>query len=150
MVPIIAIVFAIILLAISTPIFLVFGVGSIAYGLHELQLPAPTLMQVSIQAITKHMLLAIPLFILSGLLMVKGGAAKRDCGAASAPGALPAADSPNGLRNTLEWTFELDAGGGPSRSRSQAQSRATRWWGPSTWADMAGGTGPPIGWSSCG
>ena len=77
MVPIIAVVFAIILLAISTPIFLVFGVGSIAYGLHELQLPAPTLMQVSIQAITKHMLLAIPLFILSGLLMVKGGAAKR-------------------------------------------------------------------------
>jgi C4-dicarboxylate transporter DctM subunit len=76
-VSLIAVTLAVVLLIISAPIFLAFGAGSIFYGIYELSLPAPTLMQVAIHAISKHVLLAIPLFIFSGLLMVKGGAARR-------------------------------------------------------------------------
>ena len=68
---------SVLLLIISVPIFLVFGIGSSAAAIFGLGLPWSTLIQVSFGAMTKHILVAVPLFIFAGMVMLKGGAAKR-------------------------------------------------------------------------
>lgn len=68
---------AILAVALSVPLFLVFGVGSAAIALDVLRLPVHTLMQVSFDAMTKQVLVAIPIFIFAGALMLNGGAARR-------------------------------------------------------------------------
>ena len=66
-----------ILLLLSVPIFLVFGIGSSSAAILGLNLPWSTLIQVSFGALTKHVLIAVPLFIFAGMVMLRGGAAKR-------------------------------------------------------------------------
>lgn len=68
---------SILLLLMSVPIFLVFGIGSSAAAILGLGLPWSTLIQVSFGAMTKHILVAVPLFIFAGMVMLRGGAAKR-------------------------------------------------------------------------
>lgn len=68
---------SIFLLILSLPVFLVFGLGSGAVAILGLNLPWPTLIQVSLAAVTKHVLLAIPLFIFAGLIMLRSGIARR-------------------------------------------------------------------------
>jgi tripartite ATP-independent transporter DctM subunit len=70
-------VFSIILLALSVPIFLVFGIGGSLMAIGGLNLPWNTLLQTSLTAVSKYVLLAIPLFIFAGFVMVAGGMAKR-------------------------------------------------------------------------
>lgn len=76
MIPV-ALAFSTALLLISVPIFLVLGVGSALIASVDLNLPWATLIQVSFAAVTKQILLAIPLFIFAGYTMVKGGIALR-------------------------------------------------------------------------
>jgi C4-dicarboxylate transporter, DctM subunit len=66
-----------IFLAVSVPIFLVFGVGSSLIATNELNQPFTTLLQISYGSITKHVLLSIPLFIFAGLVMLRAGVAGR-------------------------------------------------------------------------
>ncbi|HBS48754.1 MAG TPA: hypothetical protein DEA05_01030 [Rhodobacteraceae bacterium] len=66
-----------VLLLLSLPIFLVFGVGSSMIAILDLGLPWATLLQTSFGGITKQILLAIPLFIFAGYVMVRGGIATR-------------------------------------------------------------------------
>jgi len=72
-----AFIFSLILLCISVPIFLVFGAGSSIAAIWGLNLPWSTLIQVSFGALTKHVLIAVPLFIFAGMAMLRGGAASR-------------------------------------------------------------------------
>lgn len=72
-----AIVVSIALLVIAVPIFLVFGIGSSIVAVGGLGLPWATLLQVSFGALTKQLLLAIPLFVFAGFVMVRGGMAAR-------------------------------------------------------------------------
>jgi C4-dicarboxylate transporter, DctM subunit len=72
-----AVFLSIILLISSVPIFLVFGIGSSLVAVGDLKLPWATLLQVSMGAVTKHVLIAIPLFIFAGLIMLRGGVARR-------------------------------------------------------------------------
>jgi C4-dicarboxylate transporter DctM subunit len=72
-----AIIVTIVLLLLAVPIFLVFGIGSAMVAILGLHLPWSTLIQVSFGAITKNVLLAIPLFIFAGLLMLRSGVARR-------------------------------------------------------------------------
>ncbi len=65
------------LLFMAVPVFLVFGAGSASAAILDLNLPWSTLIQVSYAAITKPVLIAIPLFIFSGLAMLRGGIASR-------------------------------------------------------------------------
>jgi len=62
---------------LSVPLFLVFGIGSAAIALDVLGLPAHSLMQISFDAMTKQVLVAIPIFIFAGAVMLHGGAARR-------------------------------------------------------------------------
>ena len=73
----IAFILSIITLVISVPIFLVFGLGSSIAAIGGLNLPWSVLIQVSFGALTKHVLIAVPLFIFAGMAMLKGGAASR-------------------------------------------------------------------------
>ena len=68
---------SLILLIGSVPIFLVFGLGSSIAAIGGLNLPWSVLVQVSFGALTKHVLIAVPLFIFAGMAMLKGGAASR-------------------------------------------------------------------------
>ena len=72
-----AILSSVFLLLMSVPIFLVFGIGSSAAAILGLGLPWSTLIQVSFGAMTKHILVAVPLFIFAGMVMLRGGAARR-------------------------------------------------------------------------
>lgn len=72
-----AIVISLILLALALPIFLVFGLGSSAIAVLDLNLPWTTLIQISMGAVSKQVLIAIPLFIFAGSVMLRGGAARR-------------------------------------------------------------------------
>ena len=72
-----AILSSLFLLLLSVPIFLVFGIGSSAAAIIGLGLPWSTLIQVSFGAMTKHILVAVPLFIFAGMVMLRGGAARR-------------------------------------------------------------------------
>ena len=67
---------SLILLIGSVPIFLVFGLGSSVAAI-GLNLPWSVLVQVSFGVLTKHVLIAVPLFIFAGMAMLKGGAASR-------------------------------------------------------------------------
>jgi tripartite ATP-independent transporter DctM subunit len=68
---------SLIMLIGSVPIFLVFGLGSSVAAIGGLNLPWSVLVQVSFGALTKHVLIAVPLFIFAGMAMLKGGAASR-------------------------------------------------------------------------
>ncbi|MDD9851601.1 MAG: TRAP transporter large permease [Gammaproteobacteria bacterium] len=65
------------LLFMSLPIFLVFGIGGAASAILTLNLPWSTLIQVAFGAVTKHVLVAVPLFIFAGMVMLRGGMAAR-------------------------------------------------------------------------
>jgi len=81
---------AVVLMLLSVPLFLVFGVSSAAIAVWGLNLPAHTLMQVSFDAVSKQVLVAIPIFVFAGNVMYHGGSARRlvDLGVA-AVGHLP-------------------------------------------------------------
>ena len=66
-----------VLLFMAVPVFMVFGIGSAASAILDLGLPWSTLIQVSFSAVTKSVLIAVPLFIFSGLAMLRGGIAGR-------------------------------------------------------------------------
>lgn len=72
-----AIAISVFLLILSVPVFLVFGIGSSMVAVGGLNLPWATLLQVSLGAVTKHVLLAIPLFIFAGMVMLRAGVARR-------------------------------------------------------------------------
>ena len=72
-----AFVLALILLFLSVPVFLVFGIGSSVAAILGLNLPWSVLIQVSFGALTKHILIAVPLFVFAGTAMLWGGAATR-------------------------------------------------------------------------
>lgn len=76
MIPLSILLSALLMIA-SVPIFLVFGIGSSLVAVGGLGLPWATLLQVSFGALTKQLLLAIPLFIFAGAVMVRGGMAER-------------------------------------------------------------------------
>ncbi len=76
MIPV-AVAVGIITLFISVPIFLVFGLSGSLVVVNALHLPWSVLAQVTFDSITKYILLAIPLFIFSGMVMVEGGMARR-------------------------------------------------------------------------
>jgi len=65
------------MLLLSVPVFMVFGLGSATTAIWGMQLPWSTLIQVSFGAMTKHVLIAVPLFIFTGMIMLRGGAAAR-------------------------------------------------------------------------
>jgi len=65
------------LLFMAVPIFLVFGLGSSIAAVQGMNLPWSTLIQVAFGAMTKHVLIAVPLFIFTGTVMLRGGAAAR-------------------------------------------------------------------------
>ncbi len=69
--------FSMMLLLLSVPIFMVFGIGSASVAIWGMNLPWSTLIQVSFGAMTKHVLIAVPLFIFTGMVMLRGGAAAR-------------------------------------------------------------------------
>ncbi|MEX3007631.1 TRAP transporter large permease [Hoeflea sp. TYP-13] len=73
----IAIVLSALLLLLSVPVFLVFGLGSSVAAIWGLNLPWSTLIQVAFGSMTKHVLIAVPLFIFTGMVMLRGGAASR-------------------------------------------------------------------------
>ena len=68
-----AFIISLVTLVISVPIFLVFGLGSSLAAIAGLNLPWSVLIQVSFGALTKHVLIAVPLFIFTGMAMLKGG-----------------------------------------------------------------------------
>ncbi|QIE55057.1 TRAP transporter large permease [Pikeienuella piscinae] len=68
---------SLLLLFLAVPVFLVFGVGSSMVAIVGLNLPWSTLIQVAFGAVTKQVLLAIPLFIFTGLIMLRSGVARR-------------------------------------------------------------------------
>ena len=72
-----AIALSFLLLIFAVPIFMVFGLGSSATAIWGMGLPWSTLIQVSFGSVTKHVLLAVPLFIFAGMVMLRGGAAAR-------------------------------------------------------------------------
>ncbi len=72
-----AITVSVVLLFLSVPIFLVFGLGSAISAIWGLHLPWSTLIQVAFGSLTKHVLIAVPLFIFTGMVMLRGGAAAR-------------------------------------------------------------------------
>lgn len=65
------------LLLLSPPVFLVFGIGSSVAAIGGMNLPWSTLIQVAFGAVAKHVLLAIPLFVFAGLVMLRAGVARR-------------------------------------------------------------------------
>jgi tripartite ATP-independent transporter DctM subunit len=69
--------FSMLLLLLSVPIFMVFGLGSASVAIWGMNLPWSTLIQVSFGSMTKHVLIAVPLFIFTGMVMLRGGAAAR-------------------------------------------------------------------------
>ena len=81
---------AAVLMLLSVPLFFVFGVSSAAVAVWGLNLPAHSLMQVSFDAVSKQVLVAIPIFVFAGNIMFHGGSARRlvDLGV-SAVGHLP-------------------------------------------------------------
>ncbi len=72
-----AVIFSFFLLFLSVPIFLVFGLGSSIAAIWGLNLPWSTLIQMAFESMNKHVLIAVPLFVFSGMVMLRGGAATR-------------------------------------------------------------------------
>ncbi len=73
----VAVAVGVVALLISVPIFIVFGLSGSLVVVNALNLPLSTVTQVVYESITKYILLAIPLFIFSGMVMVEGGMARR-------------------------------------------------------------------------
>ena len=65
-----AVLLSFMLLFLSVPIFLVFGLGSSVAAIWGLDLPWSTLIQMAFEAMNKHVLIAVPLFIFSGMVML--------------------------------------------------------------------------------
>ncbi len=74
---IIAVVVGVLLLGLGLPVFLVFGIGGAIAANLGLNLPWSTLIQISFGSVTKHVLVAVPLFIFAGMVMLRGGMAER-------------------------------------------------------------------------
>ena len=72
-----AVALGVITLFLSVPIFMVFGLSGSVVVVNALNLPWSVLTQVTFDSISKYILLAIPLFIFSGMVMVEGGMARR-------------------------------------------------------------------------
>jgi C4-dicarboxylate transporter, DctM subunit len=72
-----ALVAGIIALLIAVPIFLVFGLSGSMVVINGLGLPWSMITQVTFDSISKYILLAIPLFIFSGMVMIEAGMARR-------------------------------------------------------------------------
>ena len=72
-----ALILSVVLLFLSVPIFLVFGLGSSVAAIWGLNLPWSTLIQMAFESMNKHVLIAVPLFVFSGMVMLRGGAANR-------------------------------------------------------------------------
>jgi len=72
-----ALALGVITLGLSVPIFLVFALSGSMVIVNVLDLPWSILTQVTFDSITKYILLAVPLFIFSGMVMVEGGMARR-------------------------------------------------------------------------
>ncbi len=72
-----AVIVGLITLLISVPIFIVFALSGSMVVIGALNLPWSMITQVTFDAITKYILLAIPLFIFSGMIMVEAGMARR-------------------------------------------------------------------------
>lgn len=72
-----AVIIGLIALLISVPIFIVFALSGSMVVIGALNLPWSMITQVTFDAITKYILLAIPLFIFSGMIMVEAGMARR-------------------------------------------------------------------------
>ncbi|MCY3879987.1 MAG: TRAP transporter large permease [Rhodobacteraceae bacterium] len=72
-----AITLSLVMLILAVPIFMVFGLGSATVAIWGMNLPWSTLIQVSFGSMTKHVLIAVPLFIFTGMIMLRGGAAAR-------------------------------------------------------------------------
>ena len=72
-----AVILSFVLLFASVPIFLVFGLGSSVAAIWGLNLPWSTLIQMAFESMNKHVLIAVPLFVFSGMVMLRGGAANR-------------------------------------------------------------------------
>lgn len=68
---------ALVLMALSVPLFFVFGISSASVAMMGLGLPGHSLMQVSFDAVTKQVLVAIPIFVFAGNAMYYGGGARR-------------------------------------------------------------------------
>ena len=68
---------ALLLLLLSVPLFIVFGASSSLLATVGLGLPWTALLQVSFDAMTKHVLIAIPLFVIAGNMMLAGGTSRR-------------------------------------------------------------------------
>jgi C4-dicarboxylate transporter DctM subunit len=73
----VAALFSLALLLLAVPIFLVFGIGSVIVAGDVLNLPWTQFLQTSVGAVSKYVLLAIPLFVFAGYVMVAGGMARR-------------------------------------------------------------------------
>lgn len=71
------IILGLIALVIGVPIFAVFVLGAGLPLFYELDIPLSALSNLCVGAINKYVLLAIPLFILAGNLLMYGGAARR-------------------------------------------------------------------------
>ena len=81
---------AVVMLLLAVPLFFVFGISSAGIAIWGLNLPSHTLMQVSFDAMTKQVLVAIPIFVFAGSVMFHGGSARRLVDlAVSAVGHLP-------------------------------------------------------------
>jgi C4-dicarboxylate transporter DctM subunit len=72
-----AIIIGVITLLISVPIFIVFALSGSMVVIGALDLPWSMITQLTFDAVTKYILLAIPLFIFSGMVMVEAGMARR-------------------------------------------------------------------------
>ena len=72
-----AVILSFVLLFASVPIFLVFGLGSSVAAIWGLNLPWSTLIQMAFESMNKHVWIAVPLFVFSGMVMLRGGAANR-------------------------------------------------------------------------
>jgi C4-dicarboxylate transporter DctM subunit len=68
---------ALALMMLSVPLFFVFGVGSAAIAVWALNLPSHTLLQISFDAVSKQVLVALPIFVFAGNIMYHGGSARR-------------------------------------------------------------------------
>jgi C4-dicarboxylate transporter DctM subunit len=71
------IVIGLIALFIGVPIFAVFVLGAGIPLFYDLNVPLSALANLSVAAINKYVLLAIPLFVLAGHLLTQGGVARR-------------------------------------------------------------------------
>lgn len=72
-----AIALGVITLFLSVPIFLVFGLFGSVVVVNLYHLPWSVLTQVTFDAVSKYILLAVPMFIFAGMVMVEGGMARR-------------------------------------------------------------------------